>query len=39
MLLEVRLGEAQNPGSAAHESERRINEAGDSVPGSEDSIT
>ena len=45
----MRLGEARNQGPAAHERhrtaedrnarQRRINEAGDSVPGSQDSLT
>ena len=46
----IRVGEAQNPGPATHErgwtvaeqidaTHRRINEAGDSVPSSLDSVT
>ena len=45
----IRVGEAQNPGHATHERDwtmteqpgthRRINEAGDSVPSSQDSVT
>ena len=44
----VRLGEARNPGPATHERDRaaeernarqrRVNEAGDSVPGSQDAL-